>query len=173
MGSLSKVVSRDDDGRRGASLDGRLFFGGTDGSNPVPSSGESSELCLGSGSRLPTQLPDHGGRAGDSVPTGNPASNSQAIGRETRLYRAEPHASRRRATPPASTSRRYGRPSGSGCARPRPGVPKGRPSASFSPGLMRSSPRRRPRSPGWRRRRAKCEPFAPRPWAGGSQSSAS
>jgi len=26
---------------RGASLDGRLFFGGTDGSNPVPSSGES------------------------------------------------------------------------------------------------------------------------------------
>src|SRR6516162_611675 len=29
---------------RVASLDGRLFFGGTDGSNPVPSSGESGEL---------------------------------------------------------------------------------------------------------------------------------
>ena len=28
---------------RVASLDGRLFFGGTDGSNPVPSSGESSK----------------------------------------------------------------------------------------------------------------------------------
>jgi len=27
---------------RGASLDGRLFLGGTDGSNPVPSSGESA-----------------------------------------------------------------------------------------------------------------------------------
>ena len=27
---------------RGASLDGRLFFDGTDGSNPVPSSGESA-----------------------------------------------------------------------------------------------------------------------------------
>ena len=30
---------------RGASLDGRLFFGGTDGSNPVPSSGESATNC--------------------------------------------------------------------------------------------------------------------------------
>jgi hypothetical protein len=30
-------------GRR-ASLDGRLFFGGTDGSNPVPSSRESCKL---------------------------------------------------------------------------------------------------------------------------------
>jgi len=29
---------------RGASLHGRLFLGGTDGSNPVPSSGESGEL---------------------------------------------------------------------------------------------------------------------------------
>src|SRR6516225_2858564 len=29
---------------RGASLDVRLFFGGTDGSNPVPSIGESGEL---------------------------------------------------------------------------------------------------------------------------------
>jgi hypothetical protein len=29
---------------RGASLDGRLFLGGTDGPNPVPSSGESGEL---------------------------------------------------------------------------------------------------------------------------------
>src|SRR6516164_3753976 len=29
---------------RGASLDGRLFLGGTDGSNSVPSSGESGEL---------------------------------------------------------------------------------------------------------------------------------
>jgi hypothetical protein len=28
---------------RGASLDDRLFFGGTDGSNPVPSSSESDE----------------------------------------------------------------------------------------------------------------------------------
>jgi hypothetical protein len=28
--------------RRGASLDGRVFLGGTHGSNPVPSSGESA-----------------------------------------------------------------------------------------------------------------------------------
>ena len=32
---------------RGASLDVRLFLGGTDGSNPVPSSEESSELGPG------------------------------------------------------------------------------------------------------------------------------
>ena len=31
---------------RGASLDGRLFLGGTDGSNPSPSSTESSEMGL-------------------------------------------------------------------------------------------------------------------------------
>src|SRR6516162_7223487 len=31
---------------RGASLDGRLFLGGTDGSNPVPSSTESCELAI-------------------------------------------------------------------------------------------------------------------------------
>src|SRR5215469_13444010 len=29
---------------RGVSLDGRLFLGGTDGSNPVPSSGESTNF---------------------------------------------------------------------------------------------------------------------------------
>ena len=35
---------------RGASLDGRLFLGGTDGSNPVPSSGELANLrFLGGG----------------------------------------------------------------------------------------------------------------------------
>ena len=32
---------------RRASVDGRLFLGGTDGSNPVPSSGESGELQYG------------------------------------------------------------------------------------------------------------------------------
>jgi len=37
---------------RGAFLDGRLFLGGTDGSNPVPSSGESHE-------------PEHSGRSLD------------------------------------------------------------------------------------------------------------
>jgi hypothetical protein len=31
---------------RGASLDGRLFLGGTDGSNPVPSSGESTSRAI-------------------------------------------------------------------------------------------------------------------------------
>ena len=36
---------------RGASLDGRLFLGGTDGSNPVPSSGESCELIITATSR--------------------------------------------------------------------------------------------------------------------------
>jgi len=35
---------------RGVSLDGRLFLGGTDGSNPVPSSSESDELPEGLGS---------------------------------------------------------------------------------------------------------------------------
>jgi hypothetical protein len=30
---------------RGAALDGRLFLGGTDGSNSIPSSGESSKLA--------------------------------------------------------------------------------------------------------------------------------
>ena len=38
---------------RGVSLDGRLFLGGTDGSNPVPSSGESASRAI---------LPSHGER---------------------------------------------------------------------------------------------------------------
>ena len=46
MGSLSSSSSRETTMvGRGASLDGRLFLGGTDGSNPVPSSGESHEIC--------------------------------------------------------------------------------------------------------------------------------
>jgi len=36
---------------RGVSLDGRLFLGGTDGSNPVPSSGQSASRGI---------LPSHG-----------------------------------------------------------------------------------------------------------------
>jgi len=38
---------------RGASLDDLLFLGGTDGSNPVPSSGESSELPTTSAANAP------------------------------------------------------------------------------------------------------------------------
>jgi hypothetical protein len=39
---------------RGASLDGRLFLGGTDGSNPVPSSDE-QKLATSSGARPPSR----------------------------------------------------------------------------------------------------------------------
>jgi len=49
---------------RGASLDGRLSLGGTDGSNPVPSSGESGELQPGWGliyARVPGQRHRRGG----------------------------------------------------------------------------------------------------------------
>ena len=39
---------------RGAALDGRLFLGGTDGSNPVPSSGKSTNhRFLSGGARSP------------------------------------------------------------------------------------------------------------------------
>jgi hypothetical protein len=56
---------------------GQSLLARTGGSNPSPSSGESSELRLGSGSRLPTQLSDHGGRAGD--PGGRLATFDDAV----------------------------------------------------------------------------------------------
>ena len=45
---------------RGASLDGLLFLGGTDGSNPVPSSGESDPIAVGV---------HHGSPEGGDAPT--------------------------------------------------------------------------------------------------------
>ena len=40
------MVSRDDDVGRGAAPEGRVFLGGTDGSNTVPSSGESTSRAI-------------------------------------------------------------------------------------------------------------------------------
>ena len=45
---------------QGASLDGRLFLWGTDGSNPVPSSGESDPIAVGV---------HHGSPEGGDAPT--------------------------------------------------------------------------------------------------------
>src|SRR6516162_6386008 len=54
---------------RGASLDGRLFLGGTDGSNPVPSSGESTNhRFLGGGAAL-TPRPSGARRSIKPLPT--------------------------------------------------------------------------------------------------------
>ena len=48
---------------RGAALDGRLFLGGTDGSNPVPSSGESANhRFLSGGARSPQRAGRRGAR---------------------------------------------------------------------------------------------------------------
>ena len=51
---------------RGASLDGRLFLGGTDGSNPPPSSGESGELCCLGVDRRQTRI-EKGAAASDET----------------------------------------------------------------------------------------------------------
>ena len=78
---------------RGASLDGRLFFGGTDGSNPVPSSGESATNSSGGPdqqSRHPDNCkgvgaPDQGARSPHGVDGGYGSP-------DTRSRRAEPFA---------------------------------------------------------------------------------
>jgi hypothetical protein len=47
---------------RGASLDGRLFLGGTDGSNPVPSSEESLQTISSSAAEPITADGSNAGR---------------------------------------------------------------------------------------------------------------
>ena len=67
---------------RGASLDGRLFLGGTDGSNPVPSSGGSTSRGI---------LPSHGKKP--AFRAGERARQCTAVSRDG--YRAVHGADRR------------------------------------------------------------------------------
>jgi hypothetical protein len=66
----------------GASLDGRLFLGGTDGSNPAPSSGESMSRAI---------LPSHGEKA--AFRAGDRPRRCSAVSRDG--YRAVHGADRR------------------------------------------------------------------------------